>query len=180
MTQNMHPLRQRIDQLAADLTTFAVANGATARAWSGRKTGRSIGVSLGLVRGLINHHYSLGEGGANRSANSGAISMSSAEVNPTAISTPHSTETKTEAGDSGQVAAQTNPAPPAAETSNGNQFLAKELLLTLAAVMLFLAMFVTHFISDTPAGQAASTAASIITVSAQLLIAISFYLKPRQ
>ena len=107
-------------------------------------------------------------------------SSNSDEAKPMAINTPLSTEKKTEVGDSGQVEAQSSPPAPLAETSSGNQFLAKELLLTLAALMLFLTMLVTHFISDTPAGQAASTAATIIIVSAQLLIAISFYLKPRQ
>ena len=102
-------------------------------------------------------------------------STSSADEKPMAISAPQSTETKTEAELTGQVAAQTNPTPPAAHNKSGSRFLIQKLLLLTSSLLIFVAMFLTQLSHQLPAGNAAMTVATIVTVSSQLLIALSFY-----
>lgn len=107
-------------------------------------------------------------------------STSSADEKPMAMSAPQSTETKIEADDSGQVAAQTNPAPPAAHIPSGSRLLTQKALIVMSSFLLFVAMFLLHLSNMITDGSAVATAATAVTISAQVLISLSFYLDHKE
>lgn len=102
-------------------------------------------------------------------------SNSTAAEKPTAISTPHSTETKTEAGDSGQVAAQSKPAPPAAQTNNGKA-LRRDTLLHVATLLLMLVLSLSSIQSFTQTNSVPTIIPTILISCSQVLIIISLFL----
>lgn len=103
------------------------------------------------------------------------ISMSSAAEKAMAMSTPQSTETKTEAGDSGQVAAQTNPAPPMAQTEK-DKALRRNTLLNIATLLVMLVLSLTMSQSLTQMYSVPAIIPMILLVSSQVLILTAAFL----
>lgn len=112
---------------------------------------------------------------ASRSPSKSATSKTRAAMKPMATSTPQSTETKTEAGDSGQVAAQTNPAPPMTQTKKGREFL-RITVLNVATVLLMVVLSLTSTQSLTQMYTAPTVIVMILIISIQLLIGLSLFL----
>ena len=104
-------------------------------------------------------------------------STSSADEKPMAMSAPQSTETKTEAELTGQVAAQTNPAAPAAQTEKGKAF-PPHTLLNIPTVLVMLVLSLTSIQSLTQMYSVPAIVPTILLVSTQILILTAAFLYP--
>lgn len=171
MTQtDISELSQRLNGIAAEVTAFALhprASGEPNRVLAARE----LGSLKGTVDGLIAHHRSASAGRDKQSA----TSISSAAEKPMAISAPQSTETKTEAGDSAQVEAQSNPAPPLTQTKKGREFL-RMTVLNVATVLLMVVLSLTSTQSLTQMYTAPTAIVMVLIISIQLLIGTSLFL----
>ena len=103
------------------------------------------------------------------------ISTSSAEEKPSAIKTPQSTETKTEAGVNAQVAAQTNPTPPMPQIEK-DRALRRNTLLNIATLLVMLVLSLTSIQSLTQMYSVPAIVPIILLVSTQVLILTAAFL----
>ncbi len=102
-------------------------------------------------------------------------STSSADEKPMATKAPQSTETKTEADESVQVAAQTNPAPPAAQIEKDKAF-RRNTLLNIATLLVMLVLSLTSIQSLTQMYSVPAIVPTILLVSTQILILTAAFL----
>ena len=107
--------------------------------------------------------------------NRDTASMSNAAEKPMAMSAPQSTETKTEAGVTGQVAAQSNPDAPVAHTKKDREFL-RTIVIQVAMVLLMVVLSLTSTQTWIQEYSATAIAVTILIVSIQLLIGASLFL----
>lgn len=170
MTQSKPPalLTQRLDDLAADIAAYTETRG---RKKFNSEIAHDLDCTNGTLTSLLKHYHR----NVSRLEMAIATSSSSAEAKPMAINTPHSTETKTDAGDTAQVAAQTSPAPPMTQTPKGREFL-RATVIQLAMVLLMVVFFLISTQSWMQEYSAATVAVITLAISIQLLIGISLFL----